>query len=106
MQTVITHSTSSISKNRIFILKDKKQVDEISLSDDEKTYILKQLKENEKAVPLNRLGVWHFFLLPKKEKSNSALLEFYRKRGNDISAILREEKISDIEITKTGYFMR
>jgi leucyl aminopeptidase len=98
METEIIHSISSVSDNRIFILKDKKEIDEIAISDNEKKYILGKLKKNNKAVSINRLGTWDFFILPEKKKSKTELLESFRRRGNEISAIVSEENIPDIEI--------
>lgn len=99
MEVKVIHSIKSVSKNRIFILSDKKQLLDVSLSEEERNYIVEKLKDNDKVVSLNRLGTWSFFVIDGKKKQIDALLEHYRKRGNEIAAILKAEKITEIEIT-------
>jgi len=98
MEIEIIQAISSESNNRIHILSDKKEIEKLTLTDKEKRYILEKLKKNKNNAALNRLGTWEFFVLPEKKKPENELLESFRKRGSEISSIINDEKISDIEI--------
>ncbi|MCX6237690.1 MAG: leucyl aminopeptidase [Bacteroidia bacterium] len=76
---------------------DRTSLGGIPLSDAETAYARKQLKENDLVI-LNRYNELVFVVFADALKDKGIFPEQCRKRGNEISGILRQEKIREIDI--------
>jgi len=95
LQFSITTQTQSFAK--AFLVFDRTTVAGIPLSEDEAIYVLKQLEENELVI-VNRYSELIFVAFADPLKVNGIFHEQCRKRGNEISGILKKEQISNIDI--------
>ena len=87
------------SLNRIYLLTDKSQVNEIPLNENEKNYIQSRLDKKVNLVMINRFNGWLFVVNTDPSKGESAFLEECRRKGNEINAQVRKEKIASVELT-------
>jgi len=99
MKLSLNKSQPNASSNRIWLLTEKLQVNEISLNDNEKGYIQNRFDKGINLVMINRFSGWLFFVLAYPSKGESAFLEECRKKGNEINIHIRKEKITDVELT-------
>lgn len=95
IQFDIANQPQSFAK--VYFTFDRTSVSGIPLSEDEATYALRQFAENELVI-LNRYNELVLIAFADNSKAKSAFLEQCRKRGNEISGILRKEKIAGIDI--------
>ncbi len=86
---------------KAFLVHDRKSVEAISLNSLEETYLLKQLADNN-LVLINRYNELILVAFCDNSKVRSAFLEECRKRGNEISAIMKVEKIEQIDLINSG----
>ena len=82
---------------KAYLIFDKAVLTGIPLTENELIYTLKQFEENELVI-VNRYNELILVAFADPLKVDGAFLEQCRKRGNEISGILRKEKISDIDI--------
>lgn len=90
------------SLNRVYLLTDKSQVNEIPLNDNEKEYIQKRLEKSINLLMINRFNGWVYIVYADPSKGETAYLEECRKKGNEINIHVRKEKIDSIELTGMG----
>jgi leucyl aminopeptidase len=99
MKIRLIKSEPNTSFNKIYLLTDKLQLNEIPLNDNEKGYIRNRLDNGINLIMINRFSGWIFIVNTDPSKGESVLLEECRKKGNEINTHLRKEKITKIELT-------
>ena len=82
---------------KTYLVADRTSVNGIPLSETEASYVLKQLAENDLVI-LNRYYELIVVAFADRSKGEVLFLEQSRRRGNEVSGILRKEKISGIGI--------
>ena len=86
------------SLNKVFLLTEKSQVQNIHLNENEKVYITDRLEKDINMVMINRFNSWLFVIYADPQKGETAFLEECRRKGNEINVFLRKEKIVSVEI--------
>ncbi len=99
MKIKIVKAQPGTSPNRAYLITDKAQISDIPLNDNEKLYIKDQLDEDVKLVIVNRFNGWLYVIAADHSKGESTFLEECRRKGNEIIAHVRKEKITSLEIT-------
>ncbi len=108
MKIQFSITTQAQSFARAYLTFDRASVDGIPLSADEATYALKQFEENDLVI-VNRYNELILVAFADPLKTNGVFPEQCRKRGNEISEVLRREQISEVDIIvpaehpKTGF---
>ena len=97
MEIKFNASSEKLSVAKAYLILDPNSVEEISLIEVESAYVKKQLEENNLVI-INRYNELILFISVDNSKSNNLFLEQCRKRGNEISAILRKEQICQIDL--------
>jgi len=91
----ITEQQQSFAK--AYLIFDKTSLSGIPLREVEATYTLKQLVENDLVI-VNRYNELILIAYADALKENGLFSEHCRRRGNEISDVLRKEKIGEIDI--------
>ncbi len=86
---------------KVYLTPDRNTTDGMSLNLVEAEYVRKQLSEND-LVSVNRYNELILVALTNLSKESGAFQEQCRKRGNEISQILKKEKISEVDIIVPG----
>ena len=94
-QFCISNQKQSFAK--VYLIFDKTSVGGILLSESEAAYALKQLAENDLVI-VNRYNELILIACVDPLKEKGLFPEQCRRRGNEISAVLRNEKIGEIDI--------
>ncbi len=93
-------TTEKESFARVYLIFNRQSFGGLSLNEAEETYLNKQLAENDLVI-INRYTELILIAFSDNSKQKTIFLEQCRKRGNEISAILRNEKISCIDVVLT-----
>jgi leucyl aminopeptidase len=91
-------SQPNASLNKAYLLTEKSQVNEVPLNDNERAYVKDRLDKEINFVMINRYNGWIFIVNTNPSKGESAFLEDCRRKGNEINAQLRKEKIANVEL--------
>jgi leucyl aminopeptidase len=97
MEIQFTANPSGQSFAKSYLIFNRSSFDGLSLNDEESAYVLSQLGENELVV-INRYHELIVIAFAERIKDNGIFLEQCRKRGNEISILLRREKVTEIDI--------
>ena len=98
MKIQFKRSQAGASLNKVYLLTEKSQVDQIALNENEKAYILSLLDRAIDMVAINRFNSWLFIIQADPSKGEAVYLEHCRRKGNEVNALIRKEKISNIEL--------
>lgn len=88
----------STSANLAFLLTDDKELNELSLSKKEQTWVLSKLQQEKTLISLNRYGSWLFIIQIKEKSARHLSLEAYRKTAHDLHGILKKEAIQELQL--------
>ncbi len=86
---------------KVLLTFDRNFTDKRSLHEKESSYVRKQLEENDLAI-INRYNELIIVAFADHSKMRGASREECRKRGNEISRILKLEKINKIDLIVSG----
>lgn len=95
IQFCIINQNQSFAK--AYLIFDRTSISGIPLNEVETAYTLKQLAENDLVI-VNRFNELILVAYADTLKEQGAFTEQCRIRGNEVSAILRKEKISELDI--------
>lgn len=84
--------------NRVYLVSDINRVGQLSLDGPQLDYVRRKLEEKSTLVAVNRYGSWAFVATEEGSKEPSAWLEAWRRRGNELAAFLKKEKIAEVEV--------
>jgi leucyl aminopeptidase len=98
MKIQFQKSLPNVSYNRIYLLTDQSQVNEVPLTEDEMNYVQNRFGKKVNLVMINRFNGWLFVVNTDPSKGESSFLEECRRKGNEINAQIRKEKISSVEL--------
>ena len=97
MEVKFNISTDNKSFAKGYLIIDRKSFEGLGLNESEETYLKKQLAENDLVI-INRYTELILIAFSDNSKERGIFLEHCRKRGNEISAVLRNEKIGTIDL--------
>ena len=86
---------------KVWLITDRKSVEGMSLNEFEVAYLSRQLEAND-LVTINRYTELILVAYSDHSKEKGTYLENCRKRGNEISAIIRKDKIGGIDLMVTS----
>jgi leucyl aminopeptidase len=90
--------TGKAYDNRVFLVSEPSLIEQISLTSQELTYFQKKRDEEIKLVPINRYDGWIFIASVDRSLKETSQLEEWRRRGNEVAAIAKKEKIAELEL--------
>ena len=97
------HLTKSIPgvlhQNRIFLLKENADTAQLLVNDEERTYLLKKLNQEQHLVEINRFTSKLLIVSIPSAKNEYSSLEAWRRQGNEVAQWAKAEKINTIEVT-------
>ena len=97
MEIKFNASSEKQSIAKAYLILERNFQEEISLNEDETAYLNNQMEENNLVI-INRFNELIIFTLVENSQNKTVFLEQCRKSGNEISAILQKEKISQIDL--------
>jgi len=97
MEIKFNASLEKQSVAKAFLILDRNFPEEISLNENETAYLERQLEE-QNLVAINRYNELILIVSGDNSRIYNQFLEQCRKSGNEISAILRKEKIGQIDL--------
>ena len=91
--------SGSLHQNRIVLLKDNTLDAQLPVNDEERTYILEKLNQEQRIIEINRYTSKLLIAgLPAAKDANSTL-EAWRRQGNEVAQWAKNEKIGSVEIS-------
>jgi leucyl aminopeptidase len=90
--------TKKTCDNSVFLVSERSLIEQISLSTQELTYIQNKLDDEVKIISINRFNGWIFIAVIDRSLSETSQLEEWRRRGNEVAAIAKKEKIAELEL--------
>ena len=97
MELKISITTEQLSFAKVYLIPDRNSFENTSLTNSETDYLTKKLEENNLVI-INRYNELLLFVPVDNSKSRNSFLEQCRKRGNEISELMRMEKISQVDL--------
>jgi len=101
MEILMIKSSENVSFAKCYLVTDRKSFEGIELNNLETNYLKSQIEERELVV-INRYTELILVAFSDNTKGNGNFLEQCRRRGNEISAILRKDKIDGIDLVVSG----
>ncbi|MCE1197703.1 MAG: hypothetical protein LWW85_01935, partial [Marinilabiliales bacterium] len=100
----LKHTSGDYFPDRVFLIKEGSDLEQITLSPEEQNYLLSRMAEDQRLVEINRFPGKMLFVTVAKTKSESQRLEYWRRKGNEVSQWAKNEKIASFDITTfTGH---
>lgn len=90
--------SQALSFARAYLVFERTALDGLPLNESESDYVLKQLKDENDLVIVNRYNELLLIGFADHAKEKFQFAEHCRRRGNDISAVLRKERITEISV--------
>ena len=84
--------------NQVFLIAATAALRQLPLNENELAYVQAKLTDAPGLLTLNRLGRWIFIVAIDGGKAQNQQVELWRRRGNELAAIAKKEKIRAIEI--------
>jgi len=85
--------------NRIFLLKENNDTVQLPVSDEERTYLLKKLNQEQHLVEINRFTSKLLIVSIPSAKNEYSSLEAWRRQGNEVAQWAKAEQINSIDVT-------
>ena len=88
-----------LHQNRIFLLKENADTAQLLVNDEERTYLLEKLNQEQHLVEINRFTSKLLIVSIPSTKNEYSSLEAWRRQGNEVAQWAKAEKINSIEVT-------